>query len=84
MVVENGTLRRILGPKKDEETGGWRKLHFELHNLYSSPNIRVIKSKMIWVVHVAHMKKMRNAYILIGKYAGKRPLRRPKRIWEDI
>jgi hypothetical protein len=44
-------VRRIFGPKKDEETGGWRKLHSEdLHNLYSSSNIiRVIKSRrMIW------------------------------------
>jgi hypothetical protein len=36
----NGVLRRIFGPKRDEETGGWRKLHNEeLHNLYSSPSI---------------------------------------------
>jgi hypothetical protein len=44
-VFENRVLRRIFGPKRDEETGGWRKLHNEeLHNLYSSPSItRVIK-----------------------------------------
>jgi hypothetical protein len=44
-MFENRLLRRIFAPKKDEMTGGWRKLHNEeLHNLYSSPNIiRVIK-----------------------------------------
>jgi hypothetical protein len=48
-VFENMVLRRIFGPKRDEVTGGWRKLHNEeLHSLYSSPNIiRMIKSKMI-------------------------------------
>jgi hypothetical protein len=46
-VFENGVLRRMFGPKRDEVTGGWRKLHNEeLHNLYSSPSvIRVIKSR---------------------------------------
>jgi hypothetical protein len=40
-------LRRIFGPKRDEVTGGWRKLHKEeLHDLYSSPSIiRIIKSR---------------------------------------
>jgi hypothetical protein len=44
---ENRTLRRIFGPKRDEVTGGWRKLHNEkLHNLHSSPSIiRMIKSR---------------------------------------
>jgi hypothetical protein len=46
-VFENRVLRRIFGPKRDEVTGGWRKLHNEeLHNLYSSPSIiRMIKSR---------------------------------------
>jgi hypothetical protein len=46
-VFENRVLRRIFGPKKDEVTGGWRKLHNEeLNDLYCSPNIvRVIKSR---------------------------------------
>jgi hypothetical protein len=45
-VFEKRVLRRIFGPKRDEVTGGWRKLHNqELHNLYSSPNIiRMMKS----------------------------------------
>ena len=57
-VFENGVLRRIFGAKKDEVTGGCRKLHNEeLNDLYSSPNIiRVIKSRrMRWAGRVAHM-----------------------------
>jgi hypothetical protein len=57
-VLENRVLRRILGPKRDEVTGDWRKLqNEELHNLYSSPNIiRIMKSRMMrWAGHVARM-----------------------------
>jgi hypothetical protein len=48
-VFENRVLRRIFGPKRDEVTGGWRKLHNEeLYGLYSSPGIvRVIKARRI-------------------------------------
>jgi hypothetical protein len=70
----NKVLRRIFGPKGDEVTGDWRKLHNEeLHNLYPSPSIiRMIKSRrMRWVGHVARMGEKR---ILVGKPEGRRPL----------
>jgi hypothetical protein len=63
-VFEKRVLRRIFGPKRDEVTGGWRKLHNEeLHNLNSSRSTtRMIKSIRIrWAGHLAHMKK-RNVY----------------------
>jgi hypothetical protein len=86
-VFENRVLRRIFGPKRDEVTGGWRKLHnYELHGLYSSPSIiRVIKArKMRWTGHVARMGELRGAYnILVGKPEGGRPLGRPMCKWED-
>jgi hypothetical protein len=58
-VFENRVLRRILGPKREEEVGGWRRmLNENLGNLHASPNfIRVIK----WMVHVACMGEERNA-----------------------
>jgi hypothetical protein len=63
-------LRRIFGPKRDEVTGDWRKLHNEeLHRLYFSPSIiRMIKSRrMRWAGHVVRMGEKRNAYrILVG------------------
>jgi hypothetical protein len=80
-MFENRVLRTIFGPKRDEVTGNWRKLHNEeLHNLYSSPNIiRVIKPG-----HVARMGEKRNAYrTLVGKPERKRPRGRPRRRWVD-
>jgi hypothetical protein len=74
-VFENRVLRRIFGPKRDEVTGGWRKLrNEELHNLYSSPSIiKMIKSRrMRWAVNVARIGEKKNAYgILMGKPEGK-------------
>jgi hypothetical protein len=86
-VFENRVLSRIFGLKRDEATGGWRKLHNEeLHNLHFSPSIiRMIKSRrMRWARYVARMCAKRNAYrILVGTPEGKRPLIRPRRRWVD-
>jgi hypothetical protein len=81
-VFENRVLRRIFGPKRDEVTCEWRKLHNEeLHDLYSSPSIiRIIKSRrMRWAGHVARMGEKRNIYrLLVGKARGKDTTRKTK------
>jgi len=84
-VFENRVLMRIFGPKRDKVTREWRKLHNELNDLYSSPTtVRVIKSRMRWVGHIARMGKRRGVYrVLVGKPEGKRPLRRHRHKWED-
>ena len=87
-VFENRVLRRIFGPRRDEITREWRRLHNEeLNDLYSSPNIvRVIKSRrMRWAGHVVRMGEDTGVYrVLVGKPEGKRPLGRPRRRWVDI
>jgi hypothetical protein len=79
-VFENRVLRRIFGPKRNEVTGGWRKLHNEeLLDLYSSPSIiRMIKSRrMRWAGSAARIGEKRNAYgVLVGKPEGRNR-------WED-
>jgi hypothetical protein len=83
-VFENRVLRRVFGPKRDEVTGEWRKLHNEdLNDLYSLPNIVwVVKSR--WAGHVASMGEDRGVLrVLVGKPEGKRPLGRPRRRWEN-
>jgi hypothetical protein len=80
-VFQNRVLRRIFGPKKDEVMGGWRKLHNELHDLYSSPSIiRIIKSRrMRWAGYAARMGEKRNVYrLLVGNPAGKETIRKTK------
>jgi hypothetical protein len=85
-IFENRVLRKIFGPKREED-GSWRKLHNdELHDLYSLPNIvRVIKlRRMRWAGLVACMGEGRGIYrVLVGRPEGKRPLGRPRHRWED-
>jgi hypothetical protein len=80
---ENKVLRRIFGPRREEVTGEWRRLHNEgLNDLDWSPNSgRVIKwRRMRWVEHVGGMGEERGMYrVLVGKAEGKRPLGRPRR-----
>jgi hypothetical protein len=80
-VSENRVLRRIFGPKRDEVSGRWRRLHNEeLHNLHDLLNIiRVIElRRMRWVGRIARTEEIRDAYnILIGKPEGKNHLEDP-------
>ena len=80
-VFENRVLWKVFGPKRDEVTGAWRKLHNEeLNDLYSLPNIvRVVKSRrMRWAGHVARVGEDSGVHrVLVGKSEGKRPLGRP-------
>jgi hypothetical protein len=71
---ENKPLRTVFGPK----TGGWKEFHNEELHMYSSSDIKVIKSRMIqWAGHLVCMGEMRNAYnILVGNPESNRPLRR--------
>ena len=80
-------LRRVFGPKRDEVTGEWRRLHKkELYALYSSSNIiRVIKSRRLrWAGHIARIGDRRGAYrVFMGKPEIRRPLGKPRRRCED-
>jgi hypothetical protein len=85
-VFENKVLRTIFGPKRDEVTGEWRRLHKkELYALLLINIIWVIKSRRLrWVGNVACVGKRRGAYkALMGKPEGMRPLGRPRHRWED-
>ena len=81
-VFENRVLRRVFGPKRNEVTGEWRKLHNKELNVNI---VRVIKSRrMRWAGHVARMGERRGVYrVLVGKPEGKRLLGRPRRRWVD-
>ena len=84
-VFENRILRRIFGPKWDEN-GEWRRLHNEeLHNFHRSPNIvKVNKSRRLRAGPVTRMEEGGSAFkILTSKPTGKKPLGRPRRRWED-
>jgi len=80
-------LRRVFGPKRDEMSGEWRKLHDEeLNDLYSLLNIvQVVKSRRTrWAGHVVHIGEDRGVHrVLVGKPEGKRPLGRPRHRWDD-
>jgi hypothetical protein len=79
-VFENRVLRRMFGPRRDDLTGQWRKLHSgELHNLYSSSDIiRQIKSRrMRWVGHVARTGQGRKVYWVWWESL------KEKDLWED-
>jgi len=86
-VFENRVLRRVFGPKRDEVTREWRKLHKEeLGDLYSlSDIVREVKSrKMSWAWHVARMGEGTGVHrVLVLKHEGKRPLGRHRLRWED-
>ena len=79
--MEKRLLGIIFGPKRDEVTREWRKIHNEeLNDLNCSPNIVwIIKSRrMRWAVHVARMRERTNVYrVLVEKPGGKRPLGEP-------
>jgi hypothetical protein len=83
-VFENRVLRGICGPKRDEVTGEWRKLHSgELHNLYSSPNIiRQIKSRrMRWEGHVVYMGEEEKCVQGFGGKAKRKETTRKTKAW---
>jgi hypothetical protein len=74
-VFENRVLKRIFGPKRDEVTGDWKKLH---NKVLLAKHIK--SGRMRWAGYVARIGETRNAYrILMGKPEGKRPLGRPRR-----
>jgi hypothetical protein len=84
-VFENRVLRKMFGPKREED-GSWRKLHNdEFHSLYSSANIvRASKSRrMRWAGHVERMGGRSVYGVLVGRPKGKRPLSRPRCKWEN-
>jgi len=80
-VFETRVMMKVFGPKRDEVTGEWRKLHNEeLNDLYCSPNIvcTIKLRRMRWAGHVARMWERRGVYrVLVGKPEGKRPLEDP-------
>jgi len=82
-MFENMVMRKLFGPKRDEITGAWRRLHDEeLHDLYSSINIiGMIKSRrMRWAGYVARMGERRGACrVLVRKLEGEERLGRPRR-----
>jgi hypothetical protein len=82
-VLENSVLRSIFGPKGDEVTGEWRRLHSgELHNLNSSPDI-IRQENEVGRACCTHGRGEKMYRVLAGNPEGKRPLERTRRRWED-
>ena len=73
-VFENKVLRKIFGPKRDDQTGEWKRLYNgELHDLYGKPDIiRIVKSRRLrWAGHVTRMGNERGTWkLLVGKPEG--------------
>jgi hypothetical protein len=86
-MFENGVLGTMFGPKRNEITLEWRRLHNEeLYDLCSSPRIiRVIRSRRVrWAGHVARDVERKGVYnVLVGRLEGGRPLGGPRRGWEN-
>jgi hypothetical protein len=67
-LFENRVLRRIFGPRRDEVTGEWRKSHNEeLHNLYSTPDIRQVKTNAVGGACGTHWREKKNVQSFGGK-----------------
>ena len=83
-VFENRIMKKLFGPKRDEVTGEWKRLYNEeLTDLYCSPNIRLMTSRMT-DKHVACMESERGAYRnLVGRPKGQRQLGRHKVRWHN-
>ena len=85
--IKNKVLRKIFGPKRDDQTGELRRLHNgEIHDLYGKPDIiKIVKSrKLRWAGHVTRMENERGAWkLLVGKPEGKRPVGRRRIRWEN-
>jgi hypothetical protein len=85
-VFENRVLRRIFGPRMEED-GSWRRMHNDvlLSLRFPTDVVRVIKSRsMRWDGHVARMGERTGVYrVLVGRTEGKKPVGRPRRRWED-
>jgi hypothetical protein len=83
-LLENRVLKRIFEPKREEVAEGWKRLHNkELHNLCTQPNIRVIKSMGMGMACSTLGRDENFIQCFCKKSEGKRPLRRPRRRWED-
>jgi hypothetical protein len=77
-VLENEVLRKIFGPKREDVTGGWRKLRNG--DLYGSIDMRMGKARrMRLAVHAARMERRNSYSVLVRKSEGRKPHRRPRR-----